>query len=60
MSLHYPTNTFDFNNLKLSSPNGLQGGSYFSKLLYNNEELLIQTPKSLTKNGILTTGKKIY
>ena len=60
MSLHYPTKTFEFNNLKLSSPNGLQGGSYFVKLLYKDDDLLIQTPKSLTKNGILTTGKKIY
>jgi hypothetical protein len=60
MSLHYPTKTFEFNNLKLSSPNGLQRGSYFVKLLYKDDDLLIQTPKSLTKNGILTTGKKIY
>ena len=42
---------FDFSKLKLNNPNGKQGGSYFCKLLYDDDELLIQTPKSMSKNG---------
>ena len=60
MSILYPDKNFDFTKIKLSNPNGVQGGSYFCKLTYDDEELLIQTPKIFTKNGILTTGKKIY
>ena len=60
MSILYPDKNFDFTKIKLSNPNGVQGGSYFCKLTYDDEELLVQTPKIFTKNGILTTGKKIY
>ena len=42
---------FDFSKLKLNNPNGKQGGSYFCKLLYDDDDLLIQTPKSMSKNG---------
>ena len=60
MSIFYANDNFDFTKIKLSNPNGIQGGSYFCKLTYNDEELVIQTPKISTKNGIVTTGKKIY
>ena len=60
MSIYYPNENFDFTKIKLSNPNGVQGGSYFCKLSYDDDELLIQTPKISTKSGILTTGKKIY
>ena len=55
-----PNDLFDFSNLSLSQPNGLQGGSYFTKLLFNNEPLYIQSPKCLTKQGIVYSNKKIY
>lgn len=55
-----PTKEFNFANLSLAHPNGLQGGSYFTKLANNNEPLFIQTPKCTTKQGIVITGKKTY
>lgn len=61
MSVVFPCDTFDVNKISLANPNGLQGGAYFSKILYNDEpNVLVQTPKSLNKNGIITTDKKSY
>ena len=54
------TNEFDFNNLTLGNTQGLQGGGYFSRLLFNEESFITQTPKCYTKKGICKTGKKIY
>ena len=51
---------FDFSKLTLANPNGLQGGAYFTKLKMNNEPLYMQMPRSLTKQGIVKTEKKIY
>ena len=57
----YETNdAFPFTNLYLANPNGLQGGSYFSKIKIDSDAILIQMPKCRTKNGIHKTGKKIY
>ncbi|MAR49606.1 MAG: hypothetical protein CML42_00595 [Rhodobacteraceae bacterium] len=53
-------NSFPFDKITLANPSGLQGGSYFSKIKFEEDELLFQTPKCLTKNGIHKTGKKIY
>ena len=50
----------DFSKLTLSPPTGVQGGAYFSKLKYNGEKLVIQTPKCGTKQGIKKTGKKRF
>jgi hypothetical protein len=55
-----PNSTFDFAKLSLAQPTGIQGGAYFTKLLYNGKPLYIQTPKSLTKQGFVKNGKKIY
>lgn len=55
-----PNLDFDFNKLSLSQPNGLQGGSYFTKILLNNEPFYIQSPKCITKQGIVNSNKKIY
>lgn len=53
--------TFPFSKLYLGNPNGLQGGSYFSKIkIDSNSGVLIQMPKCFTKGGIHKTGKKIY
>lgn len=53
--------TFPFENITLANPSSLQGGgSYFSKIKFEDDDLIIQTPKCLTKNGIHKTGKKIY
>ena len=60
MSVQLLDENFNFDNLVLTSPVGVQGGAYFSKLKYGNERLIIQTPKCKTKNGIKKTGKKSY
>ena len=41
--IKYINKDFDFNGLSLAHPNGLQGGSYFTKLSVNNESLYLQT-----------------
>jgi len=55
-----PDRNFDFSKLSLSHPVGIQGGAYFTKFLYNNKPLYIQTTKSLTRQGFVKTGKKYY
>ena len=59
-NLFYPDNSFDFDLLTLGTPNGLKGGSYLSKLLINNNSFLLQLPKCSTKQGIVSTEKKVY
>jgi hypothetical protein len=41
-------------------PELLTSGTYFTKILYNNRPLYIQTPKCKTKNGFIKSNKKIY
>jgi hypothetical protein len=56
-----PTIDYDFSNLYLGPPSTLAGGTYFTKIMYSNNKLLyIQTPKSLTKQGFVKSGKKIF
>jgi hypothetical protein len=58
MSAIIPNSEFDFSKVKLGNPSGIQGGAYFSKITFNDETLLIQTPKCGTKSGITATDKK--
>ena len=55
-----PNDSFDFSKLSLAHPNGIQGGAYFTKILYNSYPLYIQTTKSLTRQGFIKSGKKYY
>ena len=55
-----PDNSFEFAKLHLGHPTELPGKSYFAKLFYINKPLYIQTPKCLTKQGILLNNKKNY
>ena len=55
-----PNETFDFSKMTLAHPSGIQGGAYFTKIEYNTKPLYIQTTKSLTRQGIVKTGKKYY
>ncbi len=55
-----PNENFEFQNLSLSHPSGVQGGAYFTKLQYNGKPLYIQTNKSLTRQGFVKNGKKYY
>ena len=56
-----PTMDYDFTKIYFGPPSTLAGGAYFSKIMYStNKSLLIQTPKSLTKQGFIKSGKKFY
>ena len=55
-----PSEMFDFSKLSLAHPVGIQGGAYFTKIEFNKKPLYIQTSKSLTRQGIVKTGKKYY
>ena len=58
--LYEPDSSFDFDSVTLGSPNGLQGGSYFAKLLMKKQPLYLQIPKCKTKQGLVVTEKKKY
>ena len=52
---------YPFAEISLANPHGIQGGAFFSKIrLKGDSPFLFQTPKCLTKNGIVQTDKKIY
>ena len=55
-----PNETFDFNQLTLAHPSGIQGGAYFTKIEYIKKPLYIQTTKGQTRQGFVKTGKKYY
>jgi hypothetical protein len=55
-----PTIDFDFSKLYLASPSSLSGGAYFTRIFLNNKPLYLQTPKCLTRQGFIKSGKKIY
>lgn len=55
-----PSDAFDFSLLSLAHPIGIQGGAYFTKIEYMKKPLYIQTAKSLTRQGIVKSGKKFY
>lgn len=51
----------DISLLTLGKPNPLPGGgSYYSKLLYNNRPIDIQVHPCFTKQGVVNTGTKSY
>lgn len=55
-----PNELFDFTSISLAHPSGIQGGAYFTKIECNKKPLYIQTSKSLTRQGIIKSGKKYY
>jgi hypothetical protein len=55
--IHYASSPFDFNEVSLSKPTAMQGGSFFSKILKKNDPLYIYSPKCQTQ-GMMTTGAK--
>ena len=67
MDINSPSNictvydTFDFSKFILTHPEPLPGGSYFTKLNINNDILYAQTPKCISKQGVVSSsGKKSY
>lgn len=55
-----PNKLFNFDDISLAHPTGIQGGAYFTKILQNNKPLYIEAPKCLTKQGFIKNGKKMY
>lgn len=55
-----PNESFEFSNLSLANPVGIQGGAYFTKILNNNNPLYIQTTRCVTRQGLIKSGKKYY
>ena len=60
-SIIEPTMDYDFTKLFFGPPSTLAGGAYFARIMHGtNKLLLIQTPKCLTKQGFVKSGKKMY
>ena len=57
--IHYTSDPFEFNDLSLSKPIALQGGSFFSKIQKKSDPLYIYSPKCHT-SGIIASGAKQY
>ena len=56
-----PTIDYDFSKLYLGPPSTLAGGAYFTRMMYNSNKLMyLQTPKCLTKQGFVKSGKKMF
>jgi hypothetical protein len=51
---------FPIDNLVLTTPIIISSGIYFIKYLLESESLYIQTPKCITRQGIIKGGKKMY
>jgi len=51
-------NAFDKTLLKVNIP-AYNGESHYSKITYNGMPIIIQTPQTLTKQGIIKHGKKL-
>lgn len=51
---------FNFENISLSSPIRIGNGNYFMNYKANNQQLYVQPPQCLTKQGVITVSKKHY
>jgi hypothetical protein len=62
MTIYEPDMNFDFSTLHLAQPIVTANGSFFSKINVTSadESLFMYTPKSVTKQGIVTTKDKMY
>lgn len=55
-----PDESFDFDKLTLLHPIGVQGGAYFTRVVFGGKPLYIQTPQSKSRQGFVKTGKKYH
>lgn len=62
MDIFKPTQDFEFNKITLGNPLPIQGGAFFSKIIFSDKEkeLFIQLPKCTTKQAIITTKRGKY
>ena len=56
----YTKSIINNNMFTFGQPEMLSSGTYFTRILYNNNPLYIQTPKCKTKHEFLKSNKKIY
>jgi len=55
-----PDESFDFEKLTLLHPIGVQGGAYFTRIVFGGKPLYIQTTQSKSRQGFVKTGKKYH
>jgi len=60
MKILNPEENLDYNKITLGNPTPIQGGSYFTKLKIDDNQLYAQMPKCLTRKGIVHTEKNDY
>jgi hypothetical protein len=62
MDVFYPSDAFKFDNLQLTHPQHIAGGSYMTRYSYceSKQPLYIQSTKTLSKQGIVITSKKAH
>ena len=58
--MEQPTSDYDFNKLTIATPTSIQGNAYFTKISADGKPLYIETPRCLTKQGFVRSGKKLY
>ena len=58
--LSYDDKSIDYSNITLCMPSSINGGSYFTKMQYSKKPLYMQSPKCISKQGIVNSGKKTY
>ena len=58
--IHATDNTFQFDNIKLSKPVSMPGGTHFIKSTIEGAPLYFQPPKCTAKSGFIKSGKKYY
>ena len=60
-NIEEPSINYDFSTLCLGPPTTVAGGSYFTRIMHNNNKpLYIQTPKCITRQGFVKSGKRMY
>jgi hypothetical protein len=58
--IHDANPSFQFDRISLTTPASIIGGAHFSKILMDRGPLYIQTPKCVSKAGIVGSGRKMY
>ena len=58
--IHDAIPSFQFDRISLTTPASIIGGAHFSKILMDRGPLYIQTPKCVSKAGIVGSGRKMY
>lgn len=60
MKINNVDSTFNFSLLDLDDPKGVQGGSHVTKIKVDKEDFYIKTDRCISRNGIVTNGRKRY